>query len=37
MKKVLVIIDMQYDFINGSLKNPDAEAIVSKICKYLKQ
>lgn len=37
MKKVLVIIDMQNDFITGSLKNPDAEAIVSKICKYLKQ
>lgn len=35
MKKVLVIIDMQNDFITGSLKNPDAEAIVPKICKYL--
>ena len=37
MKNVLVIIDMQNDFITGSLKNPVAEEKVSKICKFLEQ
>ena len=31
MKKLLIVIDMQNDFITGALKNPDAEAIVSGI------
>lgn len=31
MKKALIIIDMQNDFITGSLKNPMAEAIVKPI------
>ena len=31
MKKALVIIDMQNDFVTGSLANPDAEAIVNAI------
>ena len=31
-KKVLVIIDMQNDFISGSLANPSAEKIVEPIC-----
>ena len=29
--KVLIIIDMQYDFIDGSLGTPEAEAIIPKI------
>ena len=29
--KILVVIDMQNDFIRGSLSNPAAEAIVPKI------
>lgn len=31
MKKLLVVVDMQNDFIDGALANPDAEAIVPKI------
>ena len=31
MKKVLIVIDMQQDFIYGSLANPAAQAIVSNI------
>jgi len=34
--KVLVIVDMQNDFINGSLANPAAEAIVPGIVNLLK-
>ena len=33
MKRLLIVIDMQNDFISGALKNPDAEAIVDKIAK----
>lgn len=33
--KILIIIDMQNDFISGSLANKDAEAIVEPICKYI--
>lgn len=36
MKKVLVVIDMQNDFITGSLANPEAEKIVSPIAQYIK-
>lgn len=35
MKKALIIIDMQKDFVDGSLSNPDAQAIVAPIVKYL--
>jgi len=31
MKKLLVVIDMQNDFINGALGTPEAEAIVDKV------
>lgn len=31
MKKVLIVIDMQNDFITGTLKNPEAEKTVPKI------
>lgn len=37
MNKLLVIVDMQNDFITGSLANKDAEAIVPKIVKFLKE
>lgn len=33
--QTLVIIDMQNDFITGSLANPDAKAIVPEICKLV--
>lgn len=36
-KKVLIVIDMQNDFIDGSLKNPDAKKIIPKICEYIEQ
>ena len=31
MKRVLIVIDMQEDFVRGSLGSKDAEAIVSKV------
>ena len=36
MKNVLVIIDMQNDFINGSLGNPDGERVVNNIVSEIK-
>lgn len=33
--KVLVLIDLQNDFISGSLANPAAEAIIEPICKHI--
>lgn len=34
MKKLLVIVDMQNDFVTGALANPDAKKIIKKIKKY---
>ena len=31
MKKILIVVDMQKDFINGSLGTKEAEAIVQKV------
>lgn len=31
MSKVLIVVDMQNDFINGALGTPEAEAIVPKV------
>lgn len=36
MKKLLVIIDMQNDFIDGSLGTPEAQAIVPKVVEKIK-
>lgn len=36
MKKLLVIVDMQNDFITGSFANPDAEKIVPGIVELIK-
>ena len=36
MKKLLVIVDMQNDFVNGSLANPDAEKLVPGIVELIK-
>lgn len=33
--KVLVVVDMQNDFIDGSLANPMAQAIVNKVANYV--
>ena len=34
---ILVVIDMQNDFITGSLANPAAQEIVQPICDYIKK
>ena len=36
MSKVLVVVDMQNDFITRSLANPAAEAIVKPMAEYIK-
>lgn len=35
-QKILVIVDMQNDFVNGSLGTKQAEAIVSLVCEKIK-
>ena len=37
MKKALIVIDMQKDFVDGSLANAAAQAIVSPIADYVKR
>ena len=37
MKKALVVIDMQKDFLGGALKNPDAQKIVPLIVEEILQ
>ena len=36
MSKIVVLVDIQNDFVNGSLGSPEAEAIVPKVIDYLK-
>lgn len=36
MKKILVVVDMQNDFIDGSLGTPEARAIVDKVCEKIR-
>ena len=33
--KILIIVDMQNDFITGALANPDAQKIVQPLCDYI--
>ena len=33
--KMLLVVDMQNDFITGSLGSPDAQAIVDKVCQKI--
>lgn len=35
-KRVLVVVDMQRDFINGALGTKEAEGIVESVAKYIK-
>lgn len=35
--KVLIVVDMQYDFIDGSLGTPEAKAIVPNVVKYIEE
>ncbi len=37
MKKTLIVIDMQYDFINGSLGTKEAQAIVPNVKKKIEE
>ena len=37
MKKLLLVIDMQIDFIDGALGTPEAEAIVDKVVEKISQ
>lgn len=37
MKKYLVVVDMQNDFIDGSLGTPEARAVVSAVCEKIRQ
>ena len=37
MRKVLVVIDMQNDFIDGSLGTPEAQAIVPRVAAKMKE
>lgn len=36
MKKALIVVDMQNDFVTGTLANKDAQAIVGSISEYVK-
>ena len=35
MKKLLIVVDMQKDFVDGALANPAAQAIVQPICQKI--
>lgn len=36
MKKVLIIVDMQNDFVDGALGTPEAQAITPKVADYIR-
>ena len=36
MKKLLIVVDMQNDFITGALGTPEARAIVEDVAEYIK-
>lgn len=35
MKNVLIVVDVQNDFVNGSLGTKEAEAIIPYVCKLI--
>ncbi len=37
MRKILLVIDMQNDFINGSLGTPEAEAIIDRVVQEIEK
>ena len=37
MSKILIVIDMQNDFVTGSLANPEAQAIIPNIAKKIER
>ena len=36
MKKILVVVDMQTDFVDGALGTPEAQAIVPAVVEKIK-
>ena len=36
MRKILIVIDMQNDFIDGALGTKEAEAIVGAVCEKIR-
>lgn len=36
MKKLLIVVDMQKDFVDGALANPNAQAIVPAVTEFVK-
>lgn len=36
MDKILIIVDMQEDFIDGALGSPEAQAVLPKVCEKIK-
>ena len=36
MKKILVVVDMQKDFVDGALGTPEAVAIVPRVCEKIR-
>lgn len=37
MKKFIILIDCQVDFISGALANPDAQKKISRLCTYINE
>ena len=37
MKKVFIVVDMQVDFVTGSLGTGEAQAIVPRLCEKLQK
>ncbi|MBR5474624.1 MAG: isochorismatase family protein, partial [Lachnospiraceae bacterium] len=37
MKKVLIVVDMQKDFVDGALGTPEAQAIVPAVVEKIKE
>ena len=37
MKQLLVVVDMQVDFITGALGTPEAEAILPAVCQRIRE
>ena len=37
MHDILVVVDMQKDFVDGALGTKEAIAIVPQLCEYIKQ
>ena len=36
MKKFLIVVDMQTDFVDGALGTPEAVAILPKVCEKIR-